>query len=550
MRVKPTATGHPKGRRSLSLQLRLVVWTLALLVTTTIAYGGMMHWHTRQLLVEQHLQATAVLGNSTAEDLTGRLQEDSFAEVELDLQRLASDPNVAFVIVRDPSGELMYQHTPDSEAYGRYVAQAGRKGSWRPVDALGLSGQGADWLEVFESPVWDRPMLTFSGFKPAGARSRELQGYLVLGLKDAQSPRLLGQMMIAQLCAVGIVWLIALPLVLILARRWSSPLRTLTKAMFQLANRETPEPVTVRSNDEVGALSQAFNVMTSRLLKVQRELQQSNYHLEEKVSLRTEQLQSANTQLERLIKDKDAFLRAVSHDLGAPLRNIAGLAQMIVHKHEAHLGEDMRHKLERIIANADQQSAMIDELLELSKIRTRPGHKQAVDLNELIAATVDSLSYDLQEARIRVEVAEGLPEIYVEPLRIRQVFQNLIDNAVKYMGDSPDRRIVVGYAMRQLRHEFTVTDTGRGIAEQDLDQVFEVFRRATKSGPLEAVGRGVGLSTVKTIIESYGGVIEVESELGQGTTFRFTLDVSVVSAPDPNDPEQHKGTGLIGIRAA
>jgi signal transduction histidine kinase len=114
---------------------------------------------------------------------------------------------------------------------------------------------------------------------------------------------------------------------------------------------------------------------------------------------------------------------------------------------------------------------------------------------------------------------------------MRQVFQNLIDNAVKYMGDKPEKRITLSYSGDKHAHTFALADTGQGISEEDLPRVFDVFRRATKSGPLLAEGRGVGLANVKSIIETYGGQITPTSSLGAGTTFTFSFNTRHTTPP-------------------
>jgi signal transduction histidine kinase len=115
-----------------------------------------------------------------------------------------------------------------------------------------------------------------------------------------------------------------------------------------------------------------------------------------------------------------------------------------------------------------------------------------------------------------------LPVIYGERSRLRQVFQNLLDNAIKYMGDGPVKEIHIGATVGQREAEFYVRDTGMGIDAEDLGEVFHIFRRGKNIGQAVS-GKGVGLANVKSIVETYNGRLWVESARGQGSTFRFTI---------------------------
>ncbi|MBI1335962.1 MAG: HAMP domain-containing protein [Phycisphaera sp.] len=335
---------------------------------------------------------------------------------------------------------------------------------------------------------------------------------------------------------VGGVCVVSLLVVTVLVRRWLVPLRAIRQAAKRLASGDRPSHVVVDGQDDMAQLANTFNRMAQTLWLSRRLMQDENVRLERKVRKRTGALRQAKLRLEEEVRDKNEFLRAVSHDLGAPLRNISGLAAMLLLKHKAELADDAVNKLERIRANVTSQVSLLDDLMELSRLRTRPGKEQAVDLNKMLAELRDSLSFDLEDKRIELSVQPGLPTIRADANRVRQVFQNLLDNAVKYMMDQPTRCVWVVHTPEAREHHFIVKDTGKGIAEVDRPFVFDVFRRATHSGTHNVAGKGVGLAGVKTIVESYGGRIWVESEPGVGSAFHFTLDrkrVAVKAVADP-----------------
>jgi signal transduction histidine kinase len=237
------------------------------------------------------------------------------------------------------------------------------------------------------------------------------------------------------------------------------------------------------------------------------------------------------------MKDKDEFIRAVTHDLNAPVRNIAGMTKMLIMKYREQLNEDALSKLERIAANARAESELLADLLELSRIRSQPGKTQRVKLTELVASIGEALAYDLESRGITLAISPDLPTLTADRNRVRQVFQNLVDNAVKYMpDDAPIKQVTVGCERDGEQTLLFVRDTGRGIADKDHERIFQVFQRARYSGDHATPGRGVGLASVKTIIETLGGRIWVDSEPGQGATFYFTFARRVFSETPEEKP--------------
>jgi signal transduction histidine kinase len=279
----------------------------------------------------------------------------------------------------------------------------------------------------------------------------------------------------------------------------------------------------------IGDLARACNEMVQTVKRQREDLQNSNVELEKKVMQRTSQLETANNRLSREIAEKEDFLRAVSHDLNAPLRNISGMASMLLMKHRQNFDEDVIHRLERIQKNVEVETDLIAELLELSRIKTRRQKMEMVEVSPLIRELEDMFENDLKSRQINLLIDGQLPVLYGERPRFRQVFQNLIDNAIKYMGDGPVKEISVGCLVRSGEVEFYVRDTGMGIDAEDIEKVFFIFRRGKNAGSGNIAGKGVGLASVKSIIETYGGSIWVESQSGKGSTFRFTINGQYIS---------------------
>lgn len=333
------------------------------------------------------------------------------------------------------------------------------------------------------------------------------------------------------LAAGGTSLLIALPFTLLVVRASLQPVKRLSEATRRVVAGDLDAWVDVESGDVLGELAKAFNEMVESIRAHRRELttanerlEQANRDLELKVARRTKQLEAANDRLQSEIAEKEDFVRAVSHDLNAPLRNIGGIITLLLQKKSSALPVDVVDRLERVRSNVEIEAELINELLELSRIKTRREKMEEFELESLMLELRGMFENDLRTRGIELVIDTSLPRLFAEKARMRQVFQNLIDNAIKYMGDGPRREIHIGAAVGPGEVEFYVRDTGSGIDPQDIDKVFFVFRRGRSETAQRVAGKGVGLASVKSIIETYSGRIWVESQPGQGTTFRFTIN--------------------------
>ncbi len=196
------------------------------------------------------------------------------------------------------------------------------------------------------------------------------------------------------------------------------------------------------------------------------------------------------------------------------------------------LPDEVKHRLERIAANVRIETSMLDDLLELSRIRTRPGECEDVNLHDLVRGIVEALGHDLAERSIECTIATTLPVVRVESNLARQVFLNLIDNAAKYMGQRETRRITISHEVRDGRLCVSVADTGPGISESDRKRIFQVFRRGSGAAAASVPGRGIGLASVKAVVEHWGGEISLTSEVGRGSTFTVSIPASRIASAD------------------
>jgi signal transduction histidine kinase len=224
-------------------------------------------------------------------------------------------------------------------------------------------------------------------------------------------------------------------------------------------------------------------------------------------------------QLERKNKELDRFAIRVSHDLKTPLITLAGfigyLDKDIKDGNRDKIGRDF----EQINNAAKSMGKFVDELLDLSRVGRITNPPTDVPFDEIVRDALKASEGLIRAKQVEVRIDAIFPIVHVDRVRVIQVMQNLITNAVKFMGDQPKPRIRIGIDEINGEHIFSVSDNGIGIASEHHERIFELFNKLDP----EIEGTGIGLGLVKRIIEGHHGRIWVESESGKGSTFKFTL---------------------------
>lgn len=243
------------------------------------------------------------------------------------------------------------------------------------------------------------------------------------------------------------------------------------------------------------------------------EIQVLNEELEQRVLVRTSQLEEANKELE-------SFAYSVSHDLRAPLRAIDGFSKILQDEHSGNLPDDSQRYLDLIRNNTHDMDRLIDDLLAFSRLARQEPAKQPVSPNEIVKRVLEDLKGELEGRQVEMIIAD-LPDFQADPSLIKQVYLNLIDNAIKFSRGSDPARIEIGHLEQKGEQIYFIKDNGVGFDMLYVDKLFGVFQRLHKTEDFE--GTGVGLATVLRIIRRHGGRIWAESEVDQGATFYFTL---------------------------
>jgi PAS domain S-box-containing protein len=304
-------------------------------------------------------------------------------------------------------------------------------------------------------------------------------------------------------------------------RHWSpvnSPVLGADKKIEYIIHRVEDVTVFVLGKAETGEASARM------VADVQRE------QLAAEMLVHSQALGAANQQLHALNEELESFSYSISHDLRAPLRHIAGFAEMLAAHAEGSLDDKGRRYLDTITESAGRMGQLIDDLLMFSRTGRSELRRQDVRLDELVAAVREGLKGDLDGRSVDWAVG-SLPVVQGDASMLRQVFVNLLGNAVKYTRGQPQARIAISsHVVERDEVEVLIEDNGAGFDMKYAPKLFGVFQRLHSAAEFE--GTGVGLAIVRRILQRHGGQIRAESEgPGKGARFYFTLPASAGGQP-------------------
>ena len=233
-----------------------------------------------------------------------------------------------------------------------------------------------------------------------------------------------------------------------------------------------------------------------------------------------EQLNFTNGQLELVNQELETFSYSISHDLRAPLRAIDGFSRMLAEALKDDNKVNAQHYLETIHDNASQMNNLIDGLLQFSQLAFDPLASREIEMKELAEYVLQDVLSGQPERSVQVSVAD-LPAAWGDPLFIKQVFENLLQNAIKFSRNCEKAQVEIGFKPYFEKTAYFVRDNGAGFDMRYADKLFGVFQRMHSAAEFE--GTGVGLAKVRRIILRHGGEVWAEARVNEGATFYFTL---------------------------
>lgn len=282
---------------------------------------------------------------------------------------------------------------------------------------------------------------------------------------------------------------------------------------------------------EVAGLVGNVRQMAATLQGYVHELQTLNESLERRVAERTEDIRRLNEELEGRVTERteqlksallhmESFSYSISHDLRAPLRAVNGYAHILLEDFGPNLPAEAQRYLGQISGNGSRMAALIDDLLTFSRLSRHPLNRETVDPAAVVRDVLEELEREREGRTVQVTVEE-LPPCLADPSLIRQVFANLLSNALKYSRKREDALVEVGSFQKDGATVYFVGDNGVGFDMAYADKLFGVFQRLHRSEDFE--GTGVGLAIVHNIVTRHGGTIWADSAPGEGATFFFTV---------------------------
>lgn len=410
--------------------------------------------------------------------------------------------------------------------------------------------------EVFRSPIAPTMVYAMPVYRRVdGASAGQFLGAVVLDfinpLQDFQHTRGVITLWFALLTVVSLG--IALFLTLNCVRRLTHPIRRLAEAANRIATGERPVAVEYEVNDEIGILAQSFNQMAQGLARHEAVLQrkvtettalahenarlyeqvrQYTEALEAKVSERTRELQAANLKLEAASRHKSEFLANMSHELRTPMNAIIGFTRLVMRRSREALAPRQYGNLEKILISANHLLSLINNVLDLSKIEAGrievyPAECALGPLVEECLHTVEPI-VDRDRVQLVQEIEAGLPKLFTDRDKVKQILMNLLSNAVKFTHCGT---IAVTARSHDGTVSLTVRDSGIGIPQEALAHIFEEFRQVDSSTTREYGGTGLGLAISRHLAHLMGGEITVQSRPGEGSAFTLTLPKRYTSVP-------------------
>ena len=542
-----------------TLATKLNLLTCALILCASVAIGG--------FLVQQQITATSEDLVRRGEILAALIAQNSeygvFTENQENLLRLVEslsvDSDFAYVEIRSKNSKVLARKSlaghevPPSES----LTFKGEEGAI--VTDVRDNATGHNFIQIL-APITTKPVKEPSGLfvDPSTASTQTIViGSVRLGLGKQRLKQSIDQAVISTIFAGSLVVLLGIALTVMVTRRITAPIRTLHDATQKVAQGDLTQPLTIVTGDEVGDLARSFNSMVETLRTAREQEAAYQKTLEATVGERTAELSHtvaalkvAKEAAEAASLTKSQFLANMSHEIRTPMNGLLGMAELLLN---TPLTDKQQHLADSIHRSGTALLGIINSILDFSKIEAGKLELERMefDLREMIEEAVDLFADSAGKKGLDLTcfLPAEIPDRAIgDPVRLRQVLLNLVDNAVKFTqrGEVTVWLHLLAQDARTLMLKCAVTDTGIGIPPQAQAGLFTSFSQADGSTTRRFGGTGLGLAIVKQLVQLMGGEVGIASTPGQGSTFWFTVQLGCAAPRDGSEPAHDQF--LSGLR--
>ena len=541
-REAPEPTGgvvRPRWKRlGQSLSAKLIALLLGAMIVIFALLG-----YLNIRLHRQHLEAATLASAERVSDLIKRstsyhmLRNDREALYQM-METIAGEPGVVRVRVFNPEGQISYSTDPSEvnhavdkgseQCYACHAQAQPLTRLQRPDRFRIYRANGKGRVLGIINPIENQPACSNAACH-AHPASQQILGVLDTNLSLARADADLIQSTRRMVLYTGLAMaLIALLSGLFVYRLVHRPVKALKQGTERLARGELGYQLQVRSRDEVGDLANSFNLMSLQLRAANQEITSWAKTLEQRVEEKTSELRRAHEHVLQVEKmaSLGKMAAVVAHEVNNPLSGILTYAKLLKKWVTQGTGmqakrDEMRECLELIESESKRCGDLVKNLLTFS--RTSPLNLEWAELNPVVERCMRLVQHqmELTSVQLELELAPQMPPLHCDPSQVEQVVLALVMNAIDAMPRGGVLRLRTRYLPQSRQAEIQVRDDGAGIAPDLLARLFEPFLTTKETGK----GVGLGLAISKSIVERHGGTIEVESQVGRGTTFYVFLPV-------------------------
>ncbi|MEW6088825.1 MAG: sensor histidine kinase [bacterium] len=344
--------------------------------------------------------------------------------------------------------------------------------------------------------------------------------YVVISQNLSEAVKPVKQLIMIIFIVGFMTWIVVIYFVRLFLTRLVNVINIINEGMRAIESSKITIAHPSNARDELENLTMTFNSMVQAIKE------------RDKLKVDKSELETISKELIDKNVELGEFIYSISHDLRAPVVSISGYSSILLEEYADRLDDEGKKYLKRISENTAFMEQLIHDLIDLSRAERINFVFQDVDVSEILEAVSSQFSEEIRKKKINFVVKSRLKKIYADKIKIIQVFNNLIGNAIKYIDTDKAPYIEIGGEMDGDFYKFYIKDNGIGISKANQSKIFKLFYRVEGTG---ISGTGVGLNIVKKIVERHQGKIWVESELGKGSTFYFTLYKSLCDINEKND---------------